>query len=61
MRYKLTFEFTETEEQAKRIADNYNATATPYARKHHKGHYTPWESKDPNCTKHFVVFTYYKR
>lgn len=61
MRYYLTFDFTETEEQAQKIINNYNATATPYARKHHKGHYTTYQSNSPTDKAHFVAFTYYRR
>ena len=61
MKYYLDFTFTETEEQARKICENYQKTATPYARKHHKAHFTPWEAADGKGNAHFIAFTYYRR
>ena len=52
-RYKRTFEFVDTEEQAKKICNNKNKNR--YVRKHHKAIYTLWESQDGTERK-FVVF-----
>lgn len=56
-KYQLWFEFTETEDQAKRIIENYHKTATPYQRRKYKGHFTPWEAQDGKGNAHFVVWT----
>ena len=56
-RYRLTFRFTDTEEQAKAFCDNENKNA--YIRKHHKAHYTPWSSQDG--TEHKFICWYATR
>ena len=57
-KYYLNFEFTETEDEAKSIVAERNRSASPYARRKHPAHYTPWESQAAKCDKHFVVFYY---
>lgn len=52
-KYRMTFVFADTEEQAKRFCDNENKNR--YIRKHHKAHYTPWVSRDGSEHK-FVVW-----
>lgn len=46
MRYNLTFDFTDTEAQAKALCDRLNARATRYIRANKPAHYTPWEARD---------------
>ena len=55
-KYQLTFEFHSTEEQAAAACERLNKTATPYMRKHHPAHYTPWESLDGRESKFIVWF-----
>lgn len=43
-RYKRTFKFFDTEEQAITFCDKENQDY--YIRKNHTASYTPWESKD---------------
>jgi len=56
-RYRLTFTFTDTEEEARAICDRYTATATPYARKKHPAFYRAWTSSDGREHK-FIAWTY---
>ena len=56
-KYRATFDFVKTEEQAQAALQAYRDNATPYVRKRYPGCYTPWESQDG--TEHlFVVWTY---
>ena len=59
-KYYSTFDFTETREEAEQIAANYTRTATPYQRKAHPAHITPWTPND-NSRARFVVWTSYAR
>ena len=43
-RYKRTFEFFDTEKQAKIFCDNENKNS--YIKKNHKATYTKWENED---------------
>lgn len=43
-RYRKTFKFCETENEAKRFCESENKNR--YIRKHHPAHYTPWSSQD---------------
>ena len=45
-KYNLTFEFKETEEQAKNFCKNVNKRLSYYMRKNKPAIYTPWQSKD---------------
>lgn len=45
-KYQLWFEFRNTEKEAQTLCDLVNKNYTPYMRKNHKAHYTPWQSKD---------------
>ena len=56
-RYRLTFTFANTEEQAKIFCDNENKNA--YIRKNHPAHYTPWSSQDE--TEHKFICWYATR
>ena len=56
MKYRYTFEFTETEPQAKALCDRLNARATRYIRQHKPAHYTPWQSNSKEDTAHFIVW-----
>lgn len=55
-RYRLTFEFTETREQAQELCDRINASYTRYMRTHHPAHFTPWEAQEEKSNKRFVVW-----
>ena len=46
MRYRESFKFKNTEKQAIEFCDRMNKQATPYVRKHHPAHFTPWNSLD---------------
>jgi hypothetical protein len=51
----MDFIFLETEEEAIVACANFNHWATPYCRRKHPAHYTPWTSQDG--TQHrFIVF-----
>ena len=57
-KYQLTFEFKDTEEQAKEMVASLLKSATPYIRKNKSPHYTPWTSSDQKEHK-FIVWYYY--
>jgi hypothetical protein len=40
-KYRLTFQYTDTEQQAQQLVKELNATATPYQRRRYPAHYTP--------------------
>ena len=52
-RYRMTFKFFDTEEQAKTFCNNENLNY--YIRKNHTAHYTPWVSQDGRENK-FVAW-----
>lgn len=52
-RYRKTFEFFETEDQAKMFCNNENVNK--YIKKHHPAHYTSWSSSDGKENK-FVAW-----
>ena len=54
-RYRKTFEFCETEEEAQAFCATQNKSY--YIRKHHPAHYTPWSSRDGKERK-FVAWYY---
>lgn len=45
-KYRLTFEFVETEEEARVLTTRYNRDSTKYMRENKPSHYTPWEARD---------------
>lgn len=53
-RYRMTFEFFDTEDQAQVFCNRENTNS--YIRKHHKAHYTPWSSQ--NGREHKFVAWY---
>lgn len=55
-RYRLTFEFTETREQAQALCDKINAGYTYYMRKNNPAHFTPWKASDGDSKYNFVVW-----
>lgn len=57
-KYRYTFDFFETEDQAKAFCDGINAEASLYARKRYPAHYTPWNSADG--TEHLFIAWYYR-
>ena len=57
-KYNLTFEFKETEEQAKNFCENVNKRLSYYMRKNKPAHFTPWSSQDGK-EKLFVCWYYY--
>lgn len=61
MRYRLTFDFTETEAQAKALCDRLNARATRYIKTKKPAHFTPWEARDRqgNVTEQKYIVWYY--
>lgn len=52
-RYKMTFTFFDTEEQAQIFCSKENSNS--YIRKNHPAHYTPWNSQDGKENK-FVAW-----
>ena len=40
-KYRLTYQYTDTEQQAQQLVKELNATATPYQRRRYPAHYTP--------------------
>ena len=56
-RYRKTFEFFDTEEQARAFCDKQNALASIYVRRKYKAHYTPWSSQDGTENK-FIAWYY---
>jgi len=52
-RYKMTFEFLDTELQAKQFCDKQNQNK--YIKQKHPAHYTPWSSSNGNENK-FVAW-----
>ena len=54
----LTFQFVDTEEQAKDLVNSIQANQNAYRKKHHKPSYTPWTSTDGKEHK-FVVWYHY--
>lgn len=55
--YRATFQFFDTEEQARVFCDKQNALASAYVRKKYKAHYTPWSSQDGTENK-FIAWYY---
>lgn len=53
-RYKMTFKFFDTEEQAEKFCNNENLNN--YIRKNHKAHYTPWSSQDGTENKYVACY-----
>ena len=45
-KYRYTFEFKKTEEEARTFCERINAGLTIYMRKNKPAHFTPWQSKD---------------
>ena len=56
-RYKVSFKFFDTEEQAQKLCNNENTNY--YIRKKHPAYYTPWTSRDGKEHK-FVAWYYTK-
>lgn len=56
-RYMSWFEFVKTEQEAKNLVDLLNSRATPYMRKNHPAHYTPWTDSKTKIAQ-FVVWSY---
>ena len=54
-KYITTFEFFDTEEQAKEFCETKNMNSSYYVRKNHPAHYTPWSSQDGTENK-FIVW-----
>lgn len=55
-RYKTTFKFFDTAEQAQAFCDNENKNF--YIRKHHPAHFAPWSSLDGIEQKFIVWYVY---
>lgn len=53
-RYRRTFKFFNTEEQAKVFCDNENLNS--YVRKNHKAYYTHWNSLDGTENKYLAWY-----
>lgn len=57
-RYTLSAVFTATQSDAQRMVEQFNSAATPYMRKRHPAHFTPWQSSSQTDSAHFVVWHY---
>ena len=59
--YNLTFEFADTEKEARAEVIRINAHCTPYIRRNKPAHYTPWEARDKqgNVTESKFIVWYY--
>lgn len=57
-RYEFTFQFCDTEEEAKELCEYISKHSNAYCRKCHPARYTPWVSKDGKENK-FVVAWYW--
>ena len=55
-RYRWTFKFFDTEEQAELFCNNENENANSYVRKNHKAHHTPWSSQDGTENKYIAWY-----
>lgn len=56
-KYRMTFEFVDTEQEAKERCVYYDSHATSYMRRHHPATYTPWENEARTMRK-FIVWYY---
>lgn len=56
-RYRKTFEFCDTQEQAQAFCDRINASYSSYARKHYKAFFTPWSSSNGQEHKFIVWYS----
>ena len=45
-KYRYTFEFKKTEEEARAFCEQINASSTRYMRTNKPAHFTPWRSQD---------------
>jgi hypothetical protein len=57
MKYRLTYQFCDTEAQAQELTKQLNKNGTYYVRKNKPAHFTPWESLDGK-EKAFIVWYY---
>jgi hypothetical protein len=55
-RYIKTWQFAETESEARTICARENATGTAYKRRKHPAYYTPWSSTDGHEHKYIVWY-----
>ena len=56
IRHRTTFQFFDTEVQAKEFCDMQNRNNSYYVKKKHSAHYTPWSSQDG--TEHKFIAWY---
>lgn len=54
--YRTTFNFVETEEEAKQLCERINKSYTYYMRKTHPAHFTPWKDAEGKSTYNYVVW-----
>lgn len=54
-----TFQFVETEEQAKQLCKDIQRNQNSYRKRFHKPHYTPWTSQDGK--EHLFVVWFVRR
>lgn len=57
-RYRHTFDFFDTEEQARKFCEAFNKRNTAYIRKKHPAHYAPWTSQDGKAHKYVAFYVY---
>ena len=56
-RYKRTFEFFDTKDEAKEFCNKINDSASDYVRKHHKANWTAWENEDRTEHKYIAWYS----
>lgn len=56
-RYNLTYEFFNTEEQARAFCERENASGTAWKREKHKAHFTQWTNSKQTERK-FIAWYY---
>lgn len=56
-KYRLTFQFKETMEEAQTFCEQINKAMSYYMRKNKPAHFTPWRSQDG--TKNLFLCWYY--
>lgn len=55
-RYRNTFQFFDTEKEARNFCDKRNKISSYYVKKNHKSFYTPWSSSDGSENKFIAWF-----
>ena len=57
-KYNLTYQFFDTEEQARAFCDRENANGTKWKRAKHKAHFTSWRSMNGKENKFIAWYVW---